>query len=118
MKPGSFACADLGLSGSRQWVVLDVNDKQLVSLELAATLHAEFDARRMKRLGEAFICIEDTVNSLVSSNCTSHHTISRIASLVKKAPYFSRMPKSSLHVEGNDVNASNMYVYPCCQQLV
>uniref|UniRef100_A0A914ZUR5 DUF676 domain-containing protein n=2 Tax=Parascaris univalens TaxID=6257 RepID=A0A914ZUR5_PARUN len=80
------------------------------SRQLAATLHAEFDARRMKSLGEAFICIEDTVNSLVSSNCTSHHTISRIASLVKKAPYFSRMPKSSLHVEGNDVNASNMTV--------
>lgn len=80
------------------------------SQQLAAALHAEFDARRMKRLGEAFICIEDTVNSLVSSNSASQHTISRIADLVKKAPYFSRMPKSSLHVEGNDVNASNMTV--------
>ncbi|KHN73230.1 Uncharacterized protein Tcan_12023 [Toxocara canis] len=80
------------------------------SQRLALALHAEFDALRMKRLGEAFICIEDTVNSLITSTSAPQHTISQIADLLKKTPYFSRIPKSRFHVDGNDLSAANMTV--------
>lgn len=76
------------------------------SVALSEILHAEFDLMRMKRLGEAFIYSEDTVQALL--NDEGSQTVFRIAELLKRAPYFSHMPKSTLHCSGTDVDSNNI----------
>lgn len=78
------------------------------SKQLAAILHAEFDLARMKQLGEAFMFTEDTVQSLLNGD--SPQLASRVADLIKRAPYFARMPLPNLHCEGYDVDSNNMTV--------
>lgn len=72
---------------------------------LSSTLLEEFDQKRIKRLAEGFLFVEDTVHSLLEPKLISY---GRVFESIKKSACFNTLPRIPIRVEGTDIESTNM----------